>query len=191
MGRENRQGIHVSASQDDCIVIVDDDPAYAAACKEAFGQDGRQIICFTDGAEAWRDIRSRPNLLLVVANWMLPGLDGHRICRLLVQQRPAVTTVLMVGRYFLPEAWTRKMRLRADYALAKPFSALEIKEQVRLLIATAHRRHAASVHWLPDQTSHDFADSAVSSSGGKTRPFPPGLRSQDRQEHGYIAMGRH
>ena len=148
MGHEDRQAIHVSASLDDCVAIVDDDPAYAAVCEEAFGQEGLQAICFTDGAEAWRAIRSGPNLLLVVANWMLPGLDGHRICRLLARYRPATTTVLMVGRRFLPEIWA-SMRLRADYILAKPFTAIRIVEQARLLIAAAHRRVVASVHWVP------------------------------------------
>ncbi len=164
MGREHRQAIRVSTPLGDCIAILDDDPSYAAACEEAFGQQGMHTICFGDGAEAWRDIRSRPDLLMVVANWMLPGLDGHRICRLLAQQRPATTTVLMVGRYFLPGVW-EKMRLRTGYVLAKPFSANGIKEQARLLIAAAQRRRAACLHGLPDQASHAFADSAASSSG--------------------------
>ncbi|GEM_PF-6651938 len=145
MVHENRHAIRVSTPLADCIAIVDDDATYTAACEEAFGQEDLHMICFTNGTEAWRDIRSRPNLLLIVANWMLPGLDGYRICRLLAQQGSATTTVLTVGRRFLPEIWA-KMRLRADYVLAKPFPASGIKEQALLLVATARRRYAASVH---------------------------------------------
>lgn len=152
MEREHRQAIHVRARRADCIAIVDDDPTYTATCEELFGQEGLHTICFADGAEAWRGIRSRSDLLLVVANWMLPGLDGHRICRLLAQHRPTVTTVLMVGLYFLPEVWTKTMRLQVDYVLAKPFSAIGSKEQARLFIAGAHRRRTVNV---PDPHRED------------------------------------
>ena len=183
MEHEHRQAIRMrTPMMGGCIAIVDDDPAYVSACEEAFGQEGRRTICFTDGGEAWRDIRSRPNLLLVVANWMLPGLDGHRVCRLLARHRPAVTTVLMVGRSFLPETWA-KMRLRADYVLAKPFSAIGIKEQARLLIAAAYRRAVASLGDLPDRASRDDSDSAVNSFCRGSSLFPAGSRLQDKQKN--------
>ena len=125
-----------------CVVIVDDDPFCRAALEQAFWRLNVRTVSFEDGAEAWRNMREMPDVFLAVVNWMLPGLDGHRICRWLAQHRPATTTVLMVGRHFLPEAWAT-MGFRPHRFLPKPFLAGRIDREVRRMMALASRRALA------------------------------------------------
>src|ERR1035437_8987259 len=121
------------------VVIVDDDPVCRVALEQAFGRRNVQTVSFEDGAEAWRNIQAGPDVFLAVVNWMLPGLDGHRICEWLIQRSPATTAVLMVGRRFLSEAWA-EMGFRAHGILPKPFLAAQIDQEVGRIMAMASRR---------------------------------------------------
>jgi DNA-binding response OmpR family regulator len=124
------------------VLIVDDDPLCRVALERAFRRQNVRTVSFRDGAEAWRSIQGGPEVFLAVVNWMLPGLDGHRICEWLAQQSPMTTTVLMVGERFLSEAWA-KMGFRTHGVLRKPFSTAQIDQEVRRLIAMASRRVSA------------------------------------------------
>jgi DNA-binding response OmpR family regulator len=180
MEREHRQSPRVSVPRVGRVVIVDDDPVCVAALERAFGRQGLQTISFEDGTKAWQGIQASPDVSLAVVNWMLPGLDGHRICQWLAQQRPDVTTVLLVSRRFLLEAWA-KLRVRADYVLAKPLPQVGLDEQVRGLVAAAYGPRVASVHGLPNGDPWEFADSALTSTGGGVRAVSPPLAKVGRR----------
>ena len=124
------------------VVIVDDDPLCRAALEQAFRRQNVRTVSFEDGAEAWRSIQAGPDVSLAVVNWMLPSLDGHRICKWLAQERSATTTVLMVGRRFVSEAWVN-MGFRPHHILSKPFLAARIDQEVRRIMELASRRARA------------------------------------------------
>lgn len=123
------------------VLIADDDPSYLTVLERTLGRMGLPTVSCTDGSKAWAAIEERPGLFMAVMNWMLPGLDGHEICRRLHERKSPVTPVLMVGRDFLQEAWSR-LDLRGAYVLAKPFSEAEIDQQVARLIRLASSRNA-------------------------------------------------
>jgi DNA-binding response OmpR family regulator len=133
--------LRVAASQIGRVVLVDDDPVCLAALEQAFRRRNVSTVSFEDGAEAWRSIQAAPDVFLAIVNWMLPGLDGHRICRWLAQQSPATTTVLMVGRAFVSEAWG-KMGFRPHRILPKPFVTAQIDQEVGRIMALASGRAA-------------------------------------------------
>lgn len=121
------------------IVIADDDSDCHNHLLAAFKAGEAAAAGFADGREAWDAIQQTPDVVLVVANWMLPGLDGHIICSRLVKQRPEVSTVLMLGRGILPSVWF-ELQLQADYILAKPFAESSSAAQARRLVEIACRR---------------------------------------------------
>jgi DNA-binding response OmpR family regulator len=174
MEREHRQSSHVSTPQVGRVAIVDDDPVCLAALERVFARQGLQTISFEDGAQARQGIQASPDVSLAVVNWMLPGLDGHRICQWLARQRPEITTVLLVGRRFLLEAWA-KLHVRADYVLAKPLPEIGLDEQIRDLVAAVYGPRVASVHGLPYRDPRESADSALTSTGGSVRAVSPPL----------------
>jgi len=120
-------------------MIVDDDPVCRTALEGAFRRQNVSTGSFEDGAEAWRNIQAGPDVFLAVVNWMLPGVDGHRICEWLTQHSPTTTTVLMVGRRFLSEAWA-EIRFQGHGILPKPFWAAQIDQEVGRIMAIASRR---------------------------------------------------
>jgi DNA-binding response OmpR family regulator len=123
------------------VVIVDDDPVCRAALEQAFWRQNVRTVSFEDGAAAWRSIQAGPDVSLVVVNWMLPGLDGHRICQWLAQQNPGITTVLMVGRRFASEVRTG-MGFWPHRILLKPFVTARVEREVRRIMALVSRRAA-------------------------------------------------
>jgi len=133
-------GVEVGGFSPPHVLIADDDPACLIKLEKAFHRQGFQTVSCTDGREAWMAIQQRPNVVLAVLNWMMPGMDGHMICRRLHERQSTVVPVLMIGRSFLHEAWTR-LYLRTQYVLAKPFSETEINRQVCALIRLAIPRH--------------------------------------------------
>lgn len=116
------------------VVIAEDDPDSLALLVLAFGTRGIPVTSFQDGNLAWQHISSSADVRLVIATWMLPGLDGHLICRRLVQDRPDVLTVLMIGWAVLPEVQS-PMHLVADYVLTKPLTHQGIHQQISMLSA--------------------------------------------------------
>src|ERR1035437_9563284 len=134
MDCETRVLPRIAAPQIGRVVIVDDDPVCRAALEQAFRRRNVRPVSFRDGAEAWRSIQEGLDVSLAVVNWMLPGLDGHRICQWLAEQNPATTTVLMVGRRFLSEAWS-SMGFRPHRILPKPFLTAQVDREVGRIIA--------------------------------------------------------
>jgi len=123
------------------VLIADDDLSYLVELERVFRLRGLTTISCTDGRKAWRAIQERPRIFLAVLNWMLPGIDGHIICRRLHEQRSTVVSVLMIGRRFEHEARTR-LHPRAQHVLTKPFPEAGIDQQIDRIIRLASLRHA-------------------------------------------------
>jgi DNA-binding response OmpR family regulator len=75
---------------------------------------------------------------------MLPDLDGHRFARRLREEKPAVSTVLMIGQGFAREAKAR-MNLGAHYLVAKPLSQAGIDREVKAMVRWALRRRGGGL----------------------------------------------
>lgn len=138
---EIRELPHIAASQIGRVVIVDDDPLCRFALERAFRRQNVRTVSFEDGVEAWRNMQAGPEVALAIVNWMLPGLDGHRICQWLAQESPSTTTVLMVGRHFVSEV-RAGMGFWPHRILPKPFLTARIDREVRRILALVFRRAA-------------------------------------------------
>ncbi len=119
------------------VLIADDDPSVLATLQNAFAQLMILPAAASDGIDAWQMIcNARPDIVIV--NWMLPRMDGYRICRDLREEGLAMS-VLMIGKDILHDIW-RKMPLPADYVLCKPFEVDLVDQLVRLVAFWRARR---------------------------------------------------
>ncbi len=118
------------------VLLADDDRECLQVLEWAFEIRGLATLSVTNGYQAWNTLRTRSDIRIAVLNWMLPGLDGHWICRRLAEDASPVTTVLMLGGYFLPAVCARPGS-PADHLLAKPFSQVGIDEQLSKSILAA------------------------------------------------------
>jgi CheY-like chemotaxis protein len=113
------------------ILIVEDDPVTRLAVQKKLAQGGFEVITAADGNEGLARAReARPQL--IVADVMMPGLDGAAFCRA-VRADPALGRVPVI----LLTAKGHDADLKdipADQVLAKPCYPAELLEAVRRLL---------------------------------------------------------
>lgn len=63
------------------IVIIEDNPAFQKVLKMRLESKGYRVVSADDGIKGLNIIRKEvPDL--IISDLMLPGMDGHKICRL-------------------------------------------------------------------------------------------------------------
>ena len=114
------------------ILLVEDDPAIAAAVATALNHDGQAVDSVADGREAlnWAATYTYD---LVILDVVLPGLDGFSVCTAL---RDAGSNMPIMMLTALDEVEHRVAGLDrgADDYLAKPFAMPELLARVRALL---------------------------------------------------------
>ncbi len=118
------------------IVIVEDEPAIADALAVRLRAEGFAVEVAHDGP---RGVELCEQLApdLVVLDVMLPGLDGHEVCRRVQRERPV--PVLMLTALDAETDLLVGLGVGADDYMTKPFSQREFVARVRALLRRAHR----------------------------------------------------
>jgi CheY-like chemotaxis protein len=62
-------------------VVAEDDPVARVVLEGILAKAGLDPVVARDGAEAWKVIEGRDEPLLVLMDWMMPGLDGIELSR--------------------------------------------------------------------------------------------------------------
>ena len=126
-------------SEQDNILVVDDEPYVVRAISFVFREAGYKVLQARDGQEALDIIReSRPKVVFL--DIMLPEKDGYEVCGELKQDEKyseipivlltAVSTHVGTTQY----SHYYGMSTEADDYLPKPASAEEITESVKSLL---------------------------------------------------------
>jgi len=81
------------------ILAVDDDPTSLFLLKRVLREEGHEVLCASDGAEALR-LALENDLQAVVADWMMPRMDGLELCQALrcIQSGRELFFLLLTGR---------------------------------------------------------------------------------------------
>jgi two-component system cell cycle response regulator len=110
------------------ILIADDSPISRRLLEAFLIKRDYEVITATDGVEALRILSCDDGPRLAILDWMMPGLEGTRVCRKLREQpedKPYVYVLLLTAR-------TEKADLLdglgsgADDYLTKPFDPAEL-----------------------------------------------------------------
>ena len=62
------------------VLIAEDDGFYRGILEERLVEAGHEVVCVSNGAEAWNELENRPFEVLL-ADWMMPNMDGYQLCR--------------------------------------------------------------------------------------------------------------
>ena len=121
------------------VLVVDDEEDILELVEYNLAKDGYRVTCVATGEEALAEARlSAPDL--VVLDLMLPGVDGHEVCRRLKQSpKTANIPVLMLTAKGEEGDVVAGLELGADDYVTKPFSPRVLRARVRAVLRRAAR----------------------------------------------------
>jgi phosphoserine phosphatase RsbU/P len=114
------------------VLVAEDDPVQRhliASSLKAWGF--RPVVC-ADGDEAWKVLESQDAPLLMILDWMMPGVEGIEICRRLKAKDPNRPSyvILLTARGEVGNI-VEGLRAGADDYILKPFHPEEFHARVR------------------------------------------------------------
>ncbi|MFA9432070.1 response regulator transcription factor [Egicoccus sp. AB-alg2] len=118
------------------IAVIEDEVTIATSVAKRLRADGHRVEIAHDGhAGVALCARVRPDL--VVLDVMLPGLDGHEVCRRIQRERP-VPVLMLTARDDETDVLVG-LGVGADDYLTKPFSMRELVARVAALLRRVER----------------------------------------------------
>jgi diguanylate cyclase (GGDEF)-like protein len=113
------------------ILIAEDDLVSRLILQKTLEGWGYKVFAAENGKEAW-DILQREDLQLIIADWVMPAMDGITLCREIRTTgiHGYVYFILLTGKD-KKEDIVRGLEAGADDYLAKPFERDELKVRVR------------------------------------------------------------
>lgn len=117
------------------ILVVDDEPQVRKVVRSVLEADGYEVVEAADGPAALLLLNSvggprGPHL--VVLDILMPGIDGIEVCKQIPKGR---TKVIMLTARDEAEVRAAAEEAGADRFLTKPFSAVDLLDAVRELLA--------------------------------------------------------
>ena len=121
------------------ILVVDDEPDVAELFRQRFRREAREgtyVLHFAASGEEALDRlpEVRPELIVILSDINMPGMDGLALLREVKRRRPYLP-VMMVTAYGDDERRRRAAEAGAMDFLAKPVDFDALKEQLRRLPA--------------------------------------------------------
>ncbi len=152
------------------ILIADDNADMREYISRLLG-DRWTVDAVADGATALARAReTRPDV--VVADVMMPGLDGFELLRALREdERTRTVPVMLLSARAGEEARIEGLQAGADDYLVKPFSARELIVRVQAQVFRARVRSVEEAHALRLASIFDHAPVGVAILAGPTHVF--------------------
>ncbi len=114
------------------VLIADDSIVSRHLLEATLRKWNYEVLVASDGNEAW-GILEQPNApALAVLDWVMPGLTGLDICRLVRRQnREPYTYILLLTSKNLKEDVIEGLEAGADDYVTKPFDQHELNVRLR------------------------------------------------------------
>jgi DNA-binding response OmpR family regulator len=129
------------------ILVVEDDRVINKAVSDRLTGEGYDVVRAHDGPEAVEQFRTvAPDLVLL--DVMLPGFDGHEVCRRIQAERP-VPVLMLTARDDEADILVG-LGVGADDYLTKPFRMRELVARVAALLRRVDRAAELASHAQAD-----------------------------------------
>jgi diguanylate cyclase (GGDEF)-like protein len=110
------------------ILIADDSTISRRLLEAALLKWDYDVIVASDGAEAWEELQKDDAPRLAILDWMMPGMSGPEVCRLIREREDErYTYILLVTSRSHREDLIEGMEAGADDYITKPFDQNELK----------------------------------------------------------------
>jgi len=113
------------------ILLADDETISRRLLRAALDKSGHELVEASTGDEAWRLLQCR-DIDLAILDWVMPGMDGIEICRLLRAELDiAYVYVIVVTARDAKEDLVNALDAGADDYVSKPFTPEALSARVR------------------------------------------------------------
>jgi two-component system, cell cycle response regulator len=114
------------------ILIADDSIISRHLLEATLRKWGYDVIVACDGIEAWDELQKDDGPSIAILDWVMPGLTGPEVCRLVRQNaREPYTYLLLLTSKSSKEDLIEGMEAGADDYITKPFDQHELKVRLR------------------------------------------------------------
>jgi len=116
------------------VLVADDDTTCRVVAKAAVERLGHECVTAEDGAKAWEMLKERA-VDVLVTDWLMPGLDGPELCRLVRgSSERGYTYIIIATSLGERDHIIEGMEAGADDYLRKPLDPFDLG--TRLIAAT-------------------------------------------------------
>ena len=143
------------------ILVADDSATSRLLLTRELVRLGHESILAEDGAQAW-DLFRGSRFEVVISDWMMPGMNGDELCRLVRSEPLAPYTYFVILTSLEGRApVVQGMRAGADDYLTKPFDSDQLEACLigAARVSALHRRVAEQQVELERLNAGLFADS--------------------------------
>ena len=129
------------------IQIIEDDPTHAALLDHALRKARYRTNITHEGLRGLDETkRLKPSLVLI--DVMLPGLDGHELCRRLRHDpQTRMIPIMIVTALGSQDDRIRAYELGVDDYVTKPFSTREVVLRVKAVLRRGQLGHVRERYW--------------------------------------------
>jgi two-component system, cell cycle response regulator len=116
------------------ILVAEDDRISRELLTSLLTKWGYEVVPVRDGDRAWGLLREQDDLRIAILDWMMPGLDGITICRLIRERQKEgryIYTIILTARDNKEDALAG-LEAGADDYITKPFNSEELRFRVRI-----------------------------------------------------------
>lgn len=140
------------------ILVADDNSAFRQQLTDSLARWGYEVQVAADGLTAWRMLQAADAPTLALLDWMMPGMDGLRICEE-VRRQPGGRyryLILMTARADKSDVISG-LEAGADDYLIKPLDEHELRARLRAgrRILELQEQLLAAQESLRHQATHD------------------------------------
>lgn len=123
------------------VLVIDDEPLMVEIVRSVLEHDGGFAVLTATSGEEGLKLAEREVPDLILLDWMMPGLDGLEVCKLL---RGSLVTqdipvIFLTARTEIPDA-VEAFRHGASNYLLKPFDAAALPGQLRQALRPKRRK---------------------------------------------------
>jgi two-component system cell cycle sensor histidine kinase/response regulator CckA len=111
------------------VLLVEDEPMVRTVAERALTRHGYKVITATNGEEALEVIERGDEIVLMISDVVMPGMDGPATVREARKSRPELPILFMSG--YAEEQLRKSIDLDNVAFLPKPFSVQELAEAAR------------------------------------------------------------
>jgi DNA-binding response OmpR family regulator len=141
----------------DCltILIIEDDPAIVSLVSLGLRYENYQVVTANNGLAGIQSFKEQePDLIIL--DWLLPGADGIKICKM-VRAQSDIPIIMITARDAITDR-VKGLESGADDYLVKPFHIDELMARVHAQLRRRHSKEVPSLSYQDltlDPESHE------------------------------------